>query len=121
MLATARNADDPSYAAPYEPGADRATLGRHLNWSRGASPDDHPCEHGTAVADVLTGWTHPIAAIGLLLNAKWVYKFTWVTGSILLYHSFNPWFWKADRRAAGHGIQSEDLRLLSAVTSSRDC
>ena len=92
-----------------------------LNWEaairlglqeRAAPPDYYPYEHGTAVADVLIGWTYPIAAVGLLLNAAWAYDLAWIPGSILLYHSLNSWFWEADRRAADHGLQSDVFRVL---------
>ncbi len=92
-----------------------------LNWDtairlglqdKAAPPDYYPYEHGTAVADVLIGWTYPIAAIGLLMNAGWAYKLAWIPGSILLYHSLNSWFWEADRRTAGHRIQSEIVRVI---------
>ena len=92
-----------------------------LNWDaaqrlglqeRAAPPDYYPYEHGMAMADVLIGWTYPIAAVGLLANAGWAYDLAWIPGSILLYHSLNSWFWEADRRAAGHGLQSDLFRVL---------
>jgi hypothetical protein len=77
-----------------------------------APPDYYPYEHGTAVADVLIGWTYPIAAIGLIMNLEWAYTLAWFPGVILLYHSLNSWFWEADRRAAGHRLQSETFRVV---------
>ena len=77
-----------------------------------ARPDYYPYEHGTAMAVVLIGWTYPVAAVGLLLNAAWAYDLAWIPGAILLYHSLNSWFWEADRRAAGNGLQSEVFRVL---------
>ena len=79
---------------------------------KAAPPEYYAYEHGTAVADVLIGWIYPIAAIGLLLNAEWAYKLAWIPASILLYHSLNSWFWEADRRAGGHRLQSETLRVI---------
>ncbi len=77
-----------------------------------APPDYYPYEHGTAVADVLIGWIYPIAAIGLLLDAEWAYKLAWIPGVILAYHGVSSWFWEADRRAAGHQLQSDAFRVI---------
>ena len=79
---------------------------------RAAPAAYYPYEHGTAVADVLIGWLYPIAAVGLLMDAAWAYELAWIPGAILLYHSLNSWFWEADRRAAGHKIQSEAFRVV---------
>ena len=77
------------------------------------SPSDYyPYEHGTAVGDMLLGWIYPIAPIGLLLDAEWAYKLAWIPGAILLYHGVSSWFWEADRRAAGHQLQSDAFRAI---------
>lgn len=77
-----------------------------------APADYYPYEHGSAIADVLLGWTYPLAAIGLLKNAPWGYKLAWIPGSVLVYHSLSSWFWEEDRRAAGHQMQSDALRII---------
>ena len=88
-------------------------LARRLGLQEKAAPRDYyPYEHGTAMADVLIGWLYPIAAIGLLINAEWGYRLAWIPGSILVYHSLSSWFWEADRRAAGHQLQSETFRVI---------
>jgi len=91
-----------------------------LNWDyacklglqeTGVPADYYPYEHGTAVGDVAIGWIYPVAAVGLLLNAERGYKLAWIPGSILLYHSPCAWGWETDRRAAGHGVWTDVMRL----------
>ncbi|CAN8075363.1 unnamed protein product [Agarophyton chilense] len=77
-----------------------------------APPEYYPYEHGIAIADVLLGWTYPIAAIGLLLNQPWAFKLAWIPASVLVYHSLSAWFWEADRRAAGHQLMSDSVRII---------
>jgi hypothetical protein len=68
-------------------------------------------EHAIAVADTAMGWIYGFAAVGLLLNAEWGYKLALIPGSILLYHAISAWVWEANRRAAGHRLWSNALRI----------
>ena len=74
-------------------------------------PEYKVYEHAIAVADSAIGWIYGIAAIGLFLNAEWGYKLAWIPGSILLYHAISAWVWEANRRAAGHQLFSNTLRI----------
>lgn len=68
-------------------------------------------EHAIAVADTAVAWLYGIAAIGLILNTKWGYKLSWIPGSILIYHAISSWVWESNRRAAGHKLWPEPLRI----------
>ena len=92
-----------------------------LNWSLACRlglqegddpPDYYPYEHGTAMGDVLIGWTYPVAAVGLLMGKHWGYALAWLPGSVLLYHSLCAWFWEVDRRAMGNGKWTDGFRAL---------
>ena len=78
-------------------------------------------EHAIAVSDVLIGWIYGLAAIGLFLNVEWGYKLLWFPGAVLLYHSFQFWFWTKNRRKDGNKLESDALRigwfLANLVTS----
>ncbi|NIP17766.1 MAG: hypothetical protein GWM87_06160 [Xanthomonadales bacterium] len=63
------------------------------------------------MADTALGWLYGVAAAGLLLDATWGYRLAWIPGSILLYHAISAWAWEANRRAAGHGLWSDTLRI----------
>ena len=91
-----------------------------LNWDlgtrlglqeQGLLPEYVVYERAIAVADSAIGWIYGVTAIGLLLNQDWAYKLAWIPGSILIYHSIMAWFWEANRRAAGHGLWSEGMRI----------
>lgn len=77
----------------------------------GMRPEYKVYEHAIAMADVLLGWLYGVAAIGLFLNADWGYKLAWIPGAILLYHAVSAWFWEGNRRAAGHRLWSDALRV----------
>ena len=83
-------------------------------------PEYKVYEHAIAVADSLLGWIYGVAAIGLLFNFDFAYKLAWIPGSILLYHSISAWVWEGNRRAAGKGLWSDQLRIgrctLNAAT-----
>ncbi|MDJ0827729.1 MAG: hypothetical protein QNJ16_19750 [Rhodobacter sp.] len=90
-----------------------------LDWQRAcrwglqeaAMPADYyPYEHGTAMGDVLLGWSYGLIAIGLFAGADWGYALACVPGTVLLYHSLCAWFWEVDRRRAGHGLWTNDFR-----------
>lgn len=68
-------------------------------------------EHAIAVADTAIGWVYGVSAVGLLQNAAWGYTLAWIPGSILLYHAISAWVWEANRRAAGHRLWSNALRI----------
>jgi len=68
-------------------------------------------EHAIAVADTGMGWLYGVAAVGLMLNAEWGYKLAWIPGSILLYHAISAWVWEANRRASGHRLWGNSLRI----------
>ncbi|MDH3890180.1 MAG: hypothetical protein OEV49_03780 [candidate division Zixibacteria bacterium] len=74
-------------------------------------PEHKVYEHGTAVADVLIGWTYGLAGVGLLLGAQWAFRLTWIPGAVLVYHGLNAWFWEANRRKSGHQFFSNSLRV----------
>ena len=57
-----------------------------------APPEYKVYEHGIAVADVAVAWTYGIAAVGLVLDAPWGYKWAWFPGVLLIYHSIGFWF-----------------------------
>jgi hypothetical protein len=91
-----------------------------LNWDlakrlglqeKGLSPEYKVYEHAIAVADTAMAWLYGIAAVGLFLDAEWGYKLTWIPGSILLYHAISAWVWEGNRRAAGHRLWSDSLRI----------
>lgn len=69
-------------------------------------------EHAIAVSDCIIGWIYGIAAVGLFLNASWGYKLLWFPGIILLYHSFNYWFWTRNRRKDGNKLVSDKVRII---------
>ncbi|MDJ0627101.1 MAG: hypothetical protein QNJ44_02480 [Rhodobacter sp.] len=75
-------------------------------------PDYFPYEYGTAMADVLLGWTYGLAALGLYLGASWGYGLAFLPGSVLLYHSLNAWFWEAARRRDGKGLWTNRFRNI---------
>jgi len=68
-------------------------------------------EHAIAVSDCLVGWIYGVAAIGLIMNTSWSYKILWFPGIILLYHSFNFWFWTKNRRKDGNILESNSFRI----------
>ena len=68
-------------------------------------------EHAIAVSDSLIGWLYGFAVVGLFLNSSWGYKLTWFPGVILLYHSFNYWFWTMNRRRDGNKLVSDKMRV----------
>lgn len=83
-------------------------------------PEYKVYEHAIAVADSVLGWIYGVAAFGLLLNFDFGYRLAWIPGSILLYHSISAWVWEGNRRAAGQGLWSDQLRIgwctLNAAT-----
>lgn len=68
-------------------------------------------EHAIAVSDSLIGWLYGFAVVGLFLNVSWGYKLAWFPGVILLYHSFNYWFWTMNRRRDGNKLVSDTMRI----------
>lgn len=68
-------------------------------------------EHAIAVADVAIGWVYGIAGIGLILGAAWGYQLAWIPGAILTYHGISAWVWEGNRRAQGHFLFSDPLRI----------
>ena len=68
-------------------------------------------EHAIAVSDSLIGWLYGFAVVGLFLNVSWGYKLSWFPGVILLYHSFNFWFWTMNRRRDGNKLVSDTIRI----------
>lgn len=74
-------------------------------------PEYKVYEHAIAVADTAMAWLYGIASIGLFLDAEWGYKLTWIPGSILLYHAISAWVWESNRRAAGHQLWPNSLRI----------
>ncbi len=100
-----------------------------LNWELGTKiglqekellPEYKVYEHAIAVADSALGWIYGIAALGLFLNLDFGYTLAWIPGSILLYHSISAWVWEANRRVAGKGLWSDQMRVgwcaLNAIT-----
>ena len=75
-------------------------------------PEHKVYEHGTAVADVLVGWSYGVTGVGLLIGAGWGFKLAWIPGSILVYHGLSAWFWEANRRKSGHQFFSNALRII---------
>ena len=76
-------------------------------------PSDYKVyEHAIAVADTAMGWLYGVVAVGLILNAEWAYKLAWIPGSILLYHAISAWVWEGNRRAAGHQLWSDVMRIV---------
>jgi len=69
-------------------------------------------EHGTAMGDVLLGWSYGLAAVGLLFGADWGYKLAVLPGAVLVYHALCAWFWEAARRRAGHGLWTNRFRAI---------
>ncbi len=67
-------------------------------------------EHGTAMGDVLLGWTYGLAALWLFLGADWGYKLAAIPGAVLVYHALCAWFWEVDRRRDGNGFWTDRFR-----------
>ena len=74
-------------------------------------PEYRVYERAIATADVALGWIYGLAALGLWFDFEWGYRLAWIPGSILLYHAISAWFWEKHRRAAGHRLWSEPLRI----------
>ncbi len=74
-------------------------------------PEYKVYEHAIAVADTAVAWLYGVAAIGLMLDVEWGYKLAWIPGSILIYHAISAWVWEANRRAAGHRLWPDALRI----------
>lgn len=68
-------------------------------------------EQAIAVADVSLGWIYGVVAVGLALDAEWGYRLAWIPASVLFYHSVSAWFWERNRRAAGHRLWSDSMRI----------
>ncbi len=83
----------------------------------GAPKEYKVYEHATAVADVLIGWVYGVTVVGLFLDAGWGYKLAWIPGSILVYHSFNFWFYTRNRIRDGHKLESDALRIGWALAN----
>ena len=87
---------------------------------KGLLPEYVVYEHAIAVADSTIAWVYGVAAVGLLLNAEWGYKLAFIPGSILLYHAIMAWVWEGNRRAAGHRLWPDAMRLgwcsINAIT-----
>ncbi len=75
-------------------------------------PEHKVYEHGTAVADVLIGWTYGVAGVGLLLGSQWGFKLAWIPGAILVYHGLSAWVWEDNRRRSGHQFFSGPFRVV---------
>lgn len=80
-------------------------------------PEYRVYEHAIAVADVAIGWVYAVAGIGLLLDLPWAYGLAWIPGSILVYHAISAWVWEGNRRAAGHGLWSDTMRITWCGTN----
>lgn len=63
-------------------------------------------EKGMAMADVLIGWIYLIIGVGLILDASWSFKLTWIPGVIFLYHSISFWFWSRNQEHRGYKYRS---------------
>ena len=74
-------------------------------------PEYKVYEHAIAVADTAIGWLYGVVAVGLFLNIEWSYKLALIPGSILIYHSISAWVWEGNRRATGHRLWSNSLRI----------
>ena len=74
-------------------------------------PEYRVYEQAFAVADVSVGWIYSIAGIGLILDADWGYRLAAIPGALLLYHSISAWMWEGYRRASGHPLWSNALRI----------
>jgi len=75
-------------------------------------PEFRVYEHAIAVADVMIGWTYGIAAVGLILNISWAYKFAWIPGVVLIYHSISFWFWIGNQNRVDHKMTSNLFRIV---------
>ena len=74
-------------------------------------PEYKVYEHAIAVADVAIAWLYGVVAVGLLLNAEWGYRLASIPGAILLYHAISAWVWEGNRRAAGHRLWPDTMRI----------
>ena len=68
-------------------------------------------EHAIAVADVGVGWVYGLAALGLFLDARWGHQLAFVPAAIFVYHGIGAWVWEGNRRADGHGLWSDAMRI----------
>ncbi len=75
-------------------------------------PEFQAYENGIAKADIIIGWTYPLAAVGLFMGAGWGARLAFVPGVIFVYHGLSAWFWEANRRKMGHRYFSESFRRL---------
>ena len=84
---------------------------------KGLRPEYRHYEHAIAVSDVVVGWTYPIAAIGLIVDAPFGYACAWLPGAILTYHAVGFWLWTAHHKAAGdeYATTRAPLRQVWAV------
>ena len=91
-----------------------------INWNLAARigivdkniiPEFKVYERGIAAADAMIGWIYGIAAVGLILNATWAYKLTWIPGVILVYHGLSFWFWVGNQNKAGYPLNSKGMRI----------
>jgi hypothetical protein len=92
-----------------------------LNWpfaekiglqEKGMLPEYKVYEHAIAIADISVGWLYGVAGIGLVVGAEWAYKLAWIPGAILIYHAISAWVWERNRRATGHGLWSNTMRII---------
>ena len=75
-------------------------------------PEFRVYEHAIAVADVMIGWVYGIVAVGLILNISWAYKFAWIPGVVLIYHSISFWFWIGNQNKSGHKMTYNSFRIV---------
>lgn len=77
-----------------------------------ALPEYKVYEHAIAVADVVIGWIHGIAGVGLIANAPWAFRVAWFPGVIMIYHSISYWFWIGNQNRFGHPTTSSAFRIV---------
>lgn len=74
-------------------------------------PEYKVYEHALAVADAAIGWIYGVAGVGLILSAEWGFRLAWAPGIMLVYHGIAAWVWEGSRRASGHGMWSDTMRI----------
>jgi hypothetical protein len=74
-------------------------------------PEFKVYERAIAMADVSIGWVYGIIAIGLFINAPWVYPFVWIPGVVFLYHSIFYWFMIGNQNKLGNSTTTNNFRI----------
>jgi hypothetical protein len=82
---------------------------------KNASPAQRDYESGTALADVLIGWSYGPIGLGLVCGSPWAFKAAIIPGALFTYHALAFWFWTSAQNRGGRRIMAEPLRRTWAA------